>query len=218
MKTLYHFIIIIVILFCPFSMQAQKSIYTFPFENSYRLPVMHKTIKMDEISSTYQTMGNIYTTEITGFGDKYEQTSMSFISDAKVVDAVRFLEFYMEEQLITTGEDPSGEVEMSIIYYHEHYRFSFGSVIGILTMGIGTLCGVPFSTAIVDVEIEASFFDDSEIPFAKHRGVGRGKKPQSIYSTSTRKAHQRAIKKAIVDLNKDIMADPVLLEIPLTSL
>ena len=59
---------------------------------------------------------------------------MSFISDAKVVDAVRFLEFYMEEQLVTPGDESSGTVEMSIIYYHEHpYHGEPGSYIDSLS-------------------------------------------------------------------------------------
>ena len=213
MKTRYAILLsAILFIYLPDALP-QKSIYTFPFENEYRLPAMKTAINMDEISSTYQTMGNIYTTEITGFGDKYEQRSMSFISDAKVVDAVRFLEFYMEEQLISSGQDPVGELEMSIIYYHEHSRFSLGSVVGILTIGLGTLCGVPFATAIVDVEIEASLYNMADIPFASYRGVGRGKKPQSIYSFSTRRAHQRAVKKAITDLNGKIMTDQSLMSI-----
>jgi hypothetical protein len=154
-------------------------------------------------------MGNIFTTEITGFGDdKVEQTSMSFISDAKVVDAVRFLEFYMEEQLIAPGDESNGLVNMSIIYYHEYSRFSIGSVFGILTIGLGTLLGIPFATAVVDVETEASIYNEQANLVATHRGVGRGKKPQSLYSFSTRKAHQRAMKRSLEDLNTNIMADP----------
>jgi len=210
MKTLYATTVVIMFFF-PVLLSAQKSVFTFPFENSYRLPSMKTEINADEISSTYQTMGNIFTTEITGFGDdKMEQTSMSYISDVKVVDAVRFLEFYMDEQLVAPGDESHGLVNMSIIYYHEHSRMNVGSVLGILTIGLGTLLGIPFSTAIVDVETEASIYDNQNSHLVTHRGVGRGKKLQSLYSYSTRKAHQRALRNSLDDLNTNIMADPVI--------
>ena len=44
---------------------AQKSIYTFRFENNYSLPPMKAYINMEEIAGTYQTLGNLYTTVIT---------------------------------------------------------------------------------------------------------------------------------------------------------
>jgi hypothetical protein len=193
------------------AVSAQQSVYTFPFKNSYRLPAMKTKINTEDISNTYQTMGSIYTTEITGLGEEtMEQTSMSFISDAKVVDAVRFLEFYMNEQLLNPGLHKSGSVEMSIIYYHEHSRFNLGSAIGILTFGIGSLLGVPYATAVIDVEVEAEFKNEFLFHIATHRGVGRAKKMMSLYSMSTRKAHQRALRKSIADLNAKIMADPEL--------
>ena len=190
---------------------SQKSVFTFPFENAYQLPSMHTRINFEEISSTYQNYGNIYTTEITGFGENtMEQTSYSYISDAKVVDAVRFLEFYLEEQLLLPGEEPEGKVEMSIIYFNEHSRFSAGSLIGILTIGIGTLCGIPYAKNVTDVEVQASFFDLENKPRALHRGVGRGKQSMSIYATTARKANQKALRKALEDLNTKVMADPEL--------
>ena len=210
MKTLY-ITSALLLLITPVLLSGQKSVFTFPFENSYRLPSMRTEINTDEISSTYQTMGNIFTTEITGLGDNtMEQTSMSYISDVKVVDAVRFLEFYMEEHLVAPGDKSHGQVNMSIIYYHEHSRMNVGSVLGILTIGLGTLLGIPFSTVLVDVETEASFYDKQNSHLATHRGVGRGKKLQSLYSYSTRKAHQRALRHSLDDLNTRIMTDPSL--------
>lgn len=211
MKAQYHILTAFIIVITSTALIAQKSVFTFPFENSKRLPAMDSRINTVEISNTYQTMGHIYTTEITGIGDnKMEQTSMSFISDAKVLDAMRFLEYYMNEQLIAPG-DPTGDlVEMSIIYYHENNRFNIGSVLGILTLGIGTLCGIPYATAVTNVEIEASFFNEEDQLISNHRGVGRGKKQQTIYNITTRKAHQKALKEALENLNTHIMGDSIL--------
>ncbi len=215
MKTRYHISIIAILAFSTTLLYSQKSVFTFPFENSYRLPSMLSKINFEEISSTYQNYGNIYTTEITGFGDNtMEQTSYSYISDAKVVDAIRFLEFYLEEQLLLPGEEAEGKVEMSIIYFNEHSRFSVGSLIGILTIGIGTLCGVPYATNVTDVEVQASFFDLYNKATGVHRGVGRGKQAMSIYALSARKANQRALRKALDDLNSKVMDDPALASIP----
>lgn len=87
MKTLYHIFFILVLSAVPYSLFGQRSVYSFPFENSYRLPSMRTFINREDIANTYQTMGNIYTTEITGLGNEpMKQTSMTFISDARVVD------------------------------------------------------------------------------------------------------------------------------------
>lgn len=206
MKPIYHTLSVAALFFAGISLYGQKSVYTLPFENEYRLPAMQTRINSEDIANTYQTMGNIYTTEITGLGEeKMEQTSMTFISDAKVVDAIRFLEFYLEDHLIMPGEETHGMVEMSIIYYHERARFNPGAIVGILTIGLGTLCGIPFATTVIDVEVEATMFDESQRLVSDYRGVGRGKKAQTIYNFTTRKAHQKALRNALVDLNRKIM-------------
>ena len=189
---------------------AQKSIYTFPFENSYRLPPMSVYINMEEIANTYQTLGNLYTTEITGLGDEtMEQTSTTMISNVKAMDAMRFLEFYLQEQLLAQGEESNGAIEMSIIYYNSRSRFNLGSALNVLTLGIGALFGIPFSTGITDVEVEATFFDNSNQFLTVQRGVGRSKVFETLYNLnySKRVQHQKALKKALHDLNGKIMAD-----------
>jgi hypothetical protein len=210
MQKLYTFILP-GFLFISLSVTAQHSVYAFPFENAYRLNSMRAYINMEEISASYQTLGNIYSTEITGMGDEtMEQVSTTFISDVKALDAVRFLEYYLEDQLLAPGDGSAGLVELSIIYQHEHSRFNAGSLIGILTFGIGTLLGIPYATTIIDVEAEATFFNSGEILIATHRGVGRAKKLQTLYNMSTRKVHQRALKQSIEHLNNQIMSDPQL--------
>ncbi|MEA3461864.1 MAG: hypothetical protein U9R49_08295 [Bacteroidota bacterium] len=211
----YHIPAIAFFLFCTsIALLAQNSVYTFPFENSYKLPPMETFINVEEISSTYQTYGNLYTTEITGLSDEtVEQTSSTYISDVKAIDAFRFLKFYMEEELVSPGDETHGSVEMSIIYFHEKGRVNIGTAINILTLGIGTLFGIPFATSITDVEVEASFFNDNKQFIAAHRGVGRGKKWIGLYNLDTRLPHQRALKEAISELNTKIMSDPKLREL-----
>lgn len=205
---------LIIAMMTSLGVSAQKSVYTFPFTNQYRLPSMQAHINMAEISASYQTVGNIYSTEIVGMGDEtVEQTSTSFISDVQVLDALRFLEFYLEDQLIAPGDGSSGLVELSIIYHHEHGRINIGSAIGILTFGFATLLGVPYATTIIDLETEALFYDPEDYLRARHRGIGRGKKLQSLYSMSTRKAHQRALKNSLEDLNAKVMNDSSLMKV-----
>ena len=212
MKKTYYIPAILFFLICTTTLLfAQKSVYTFPFENSYKLPPMETYVNLDEISASYQTMGNLYTSETTGLADEsVEHTSSMYISDVKVTDAYRFLKFYMEEQLVAPGEDTQGSVEMSIIYYHEKNRANIGTALNILTLGIGTLLGIPFATSITDVEVEATFFNDANSVIVIHRGIGRGKKLIGLYSLSTRLPHQRAVKNALEDLNTKIIADPKL--------
>lgn len=196
------------------TIRAQKSVYAFPFDNFYRLNSMQAFINTEEISATYQTLGNIYSTEITGMGDDtMEQISTTFISDVNALDAVRLLEFYLEDQLIAPGDGSAGLVELSIIYHHEHSRFNAGSLIGILTFGFGTLLGIPYATTIIDIETEASFFDAGDYPITTHRGVGKAKKMTGLYNMSTRKAHQRALKHSLQDLNTKVMNDTLLIKV-----
>lgn len=217
----YHIPAILFFLICTTTLIfAQKSIYTFPFENSYKLPPMATFINMEEIAGTYQTLGNLYTTEITGLGDEtMEQTSTTMISDVKAMDAVRFLEFYLQEQLVLPGEASNGAIELSIIYYNSRSRANLGTAVDILTLGIGAFLGIPFATGITDVEVEATFFDENNQICNTHRGVGRAKVLETLYNTnySKRNQHQKALKKAIADLNQKIMADPQLQKLTLPA-
>lgn len=200
------------------AMLAQKSVYTFPFENSYKLPPMKTYINTEEISGTYQTMGNLYTSEVTGLGDEtVAQTSSIYVSDVKATDAFRFLKFYMEEELVTPGEGTKGSVQMSIIYYNEKYRVNIGTALNIVTLGLGTLFGIPFATSITDVEVEASFYSEADRFITTHRGVGRGKKWVGLYSLDTRLPHQRALKEALDNLNTSIMLDSNLQKLNLSA-
>jgi hypothetical protein len=210
MKTYIPILFYLIMLLSSSPLRAQKSAYTLPFENSLRLPAMETAINLEEIAATYQTVGNIYTTQITGIGEEsMEQTSVTHISDVKALDAIRFLEFYLQDELLDRGSPSGGLVEMSVIYFDEDTRWNLGSALGILTFGVAMLVGVPHSTAVVDVEVDASFYDDAQALTATHRGVGRSKRLLTIYSQSgSRKAHQKALKRALEDLNEQIMRDP----------
>jgi len=214
MKKTYYIPAILFFLICSTTLVfAQKSIYSFPFENSYKLPPMETFINADEISATYQTIGNLYTSEIIGLGDEtMEQTTSTYISDVKAMDAIRFLKFYMEDQLMAPGDETSGAVEMSIIYFNSKSRANVGTALTVLTLGLGALLGIPFSTSITDVEVEATFFDGSNQLLAAHRGLGRAKVLETLYNLNNdkRSQHQKALKRAIKDLNTKIMADPKL--------
>jgi len=213
MKNIYNHPAILILLSLSLSLSAQKSVYSFPFENSYRLPPMSVIINQDEIASTYQTLGNLYTTEITGMGEEaLEQTSTTMISDVKAVDAVRLLEFYTKEQLVTPGDETGGSVEMSVIYYNSRSRVNLGTPITILSLGLGALLGIPFSTGITEVEVQATFFDDNNQILTTQRGLGRSKVLETLYNMnySKRTQHQKAMRQALEDLNGRIMSDPAL--------
>jgi len=212
----YHIPALAFFLICTsVALLAQKSVYTFPFENSYKLPPMETYINTEEISASYQTYGNIYTTEVVGLSDEpLEQTSSTYISDVKASDAFRFLKFYMEEALVSPGDDYQGSIEMSVIYYHEKYRVNLGTALNILTLGMGTLFGIPFATSVTDVELEANFYNQNKQYVTTHRGVGRGKKWVGLYSLDTRLPHQRALKEALDEVNTSIMTDPLLVPAP----
>ena len=207
----------IVLLLSLVDASGQKSVFSFPFENPVRLPSMVAVIDRDGIAASYQTLGNIYTTEFSGPEESVvEQTSTSFISDVKAVDAVRYLEYYIHEQLLDPGdpaEGPSGTLEMSVIYFNAKSHFNLGTALGVLTFGIGTLLGIPHATLVTDVEVEAVFYDVNDRLVAVHRGVGRERQLKTIYSESERESHQRALREALEDLNARIMSDPKLVSV-----
>lgn len=207
---------------CAFTdVHGQKSVFSFPFENPVRLPSMVTVIDRDEIAASYQTLGNVFTTEITGpEAEMMEQTSTSFISDVKAVDAVRFLEYYIDEQLVTPGGpaiEPSGTLEMSVIYFNTNSHFNLGTALGVLTFGIGTLLGIPHATIVTDVEVEAAFYDPEDRLIVVHRGVGKKRGMETVYNNPLRKIHQHALTDALADLNNRIMADPRLVTAALAA-
>lgn len=214
MKKTYHIPATLFFLICTTTLVfAQKSIYSFPFDNNYKLPPLETFINADEISASYQTIGNLYTTEIIGLGDEaMEQTSSTYISDVKAMDAIRFLQFYMEDQLMTAGSETHGSVEMSVIYFNSKSRANLGTALTVLTLGIGAFFGIPFATGITDVEVEANFFDESNQLLVSHRGLGQAKVLETLYNLNNdkRAQHQKALKRALSDLNTKIMADPSL--------
>jgi len=193
----------------------QRSVFSFPFDNPVRLPSMYTVIDRGRIAASYQTLGNIYTTEVTGpEAEMMEQTSTSFISDVKAVDAVRFLEYYINQQLLIPGDpftEQSGTLEMSVIYFNANRHFNLGTGLGVLTFGIGTLLGIPHATIVTDVEVEAAFYDKDDRLVAVHRGIGKRRGMETLYNNPLRENHQKALKEALEDLNNRIMSDPKLI-------
>jgi len=214
MKNTYHIPAILFFLVTTTTLvMAQRSVYTFPFENREKLAPMSVRINTEEIAGSYQTRGDLYTSTITGVGEEpLEQTSTTMSSDVTAVDAVRFLEFYAKDQLLAPGDQRSGTVEMSIIYYQSRSRANLGTVLNVLTLGIGTFLGIPLVTGITDVEVEAIFYDDLNQILAIHRGVGRSKMPETLYNSnfSERTLNQKALRSALADLNMKIMGDQLL--------
>lgn len=213
MKNIYKHSAILILLTFSLTLSAQKSVYSFPFENNYRLRPMSVIINQDEIASTYQTLGNLYTTEISGMGEQaLEQTSTTMISDVTAVDAVRFLDFYTKDQLVAPGDEAGRTVEMSVIYYNSRSRANLGTVFTVLTLGLGALLGIPHSTGITDVEVQAIFYDDNNQILTTQRGLGRSKVLETLYNMnySRRTQHQKAMRKALDDLNGKIFSDPAL--------
>ena len=214
MKNTYHIPAILFFLITTTTLvMAQRSVYTFPFENREKLAPMTVRINTEEIAGTYQTRGDLYTSTITGVGEEpLEQTSTTMSTDVTAMDAVRFLEYYVKEQLLAPGDQPSGTVEMSIIYYQSRDRANLGTVLNVLTLGLGTFLGIPLVTGITDVEVEATFYDDLNQILAIHRGVGRSKMLETLYNSnfSERTLNQKALRSALADLNMKIMGDPLL--------
>jgi hypothetical protein len=213
MKNIYKHSAILILLTFSLTLSAQKSVYSFPFENNDRLRPMSVIINQDEIASTYQTLGNLYTTEISGMGEQaLEQTSTTMISDVTAVDAVRFLEFYTKDQLVAPGDEAGRTVEMSVIYYNSRSRANLGTLFTVLTLGLGALLGIPHSTGITDVEVQAIFYDDKNQILTTQRGLGRSKVLETLYNMnySRRTQHQKAMRKALDDLNGKIFSDPAL--------
>ncbi len=216
MKTHLPLICLCIIIAGSSELIAQKSVYEMPFKNPVRIAAMESVIDMKEIAATYQTVGNTYIMEISVPGEEVmEQTGTTHISDVKAVDAVRFLEYYMEDQLLDPSSPPAGKLEMSVVYFNEKTQMNAGTVLGVLTLGIATLLGIPHSTAVAEVEVEAVFTDESSMVYATHRGHGKGRHLQIIYSNAGfREAHQKALKQALSELNERILLDPAVMQIP----
>ena len=101
---------------------------------------------------------------------------------------------------------------MSVIYYNSRSRANLGTLFTVLTLGLGALLGIPHSTGITDVEVQAIFYDDKNQILTTQRGLGRSKVLETLYNMnySRRTQHQKAMRKALDDLNGKIFSDPAL--------
>ncbi|PID92508.1 MAG: hypothetical protein CSA96_02975 [Bacteroidetes bacterium] len=207
MKKLYPLLALAALLWAP-QLRAQKSIYDFGFENQFKLPPMKFYILKDVVSESYQTQSESLHTEITAEGEPpITQSSSAYISNPLAIDAVRMLEHYAMDHLLEKGK-AEGSAELSVIYFNRYDHQNLGTVVGYLTFGISAILGVPISTVVIDVELQAEFFDKDGHSTATYRATAQAKKRETLFnSPSDRLIHQKAIREALVHLNQEIMAD-----------
>ncbi|MFZ5940130.1 MAG: hypothetical protein ACOYXB_06115 [Bacteroidota bacterium] len=189
----------------------QQSFYAFPFENQHRLPSLEIYINMDQMAQTYQANGAVFSTEYSGPDEETAgQVSVSYRNNEQMVDAARFLENYAFEELMEYSGEKHGTVELKVTYFEDNSRMSAGSVLFFVTFGISSFVGCPIYRNVADLEVEAVFYDPEGNYLARYRGTGHAGTGQSLYRRTARKAHQKALIKAIEDLNNSIMGDPEL--------
>ncbi len=209
----HQYFILFVVLISANIVSAQKSFYTLPFTNTGRLPSLEVLINMDEMAASYQTGGEVWNTQYTDTEDETsEVVSTSYQNNEKLVDATRFLKHYLFVELLDYSEVKSGSVEMKVSYFEQNARASVGSAINILTLGFAVFFGCPTHRNVVDLEVEATFYDKNGKYISKYTGVGRASSAENLYNHTARKAHKKALANAITNLNSQIMADSRLRE------
>ncbi|MEZ5072631.1 MAG: hypothetical protein R2751_17145 [Bacteroidales bacterium] len=209
MKARPHILVLVLGAASFVSLPAQKSAYDLPFENTRKLPPLDAFINTEEMGLTYQTTTEVFTTEFSGPDQEGTlQTSRAHLNDPQALDAYRLLDRYMQDQLMESGPDSRGSVEMKITYLQQKGRISPGSILAVVTFGIGPILGVPFAAVVTDVEIQADFFDENGDHLSTYRGVGHASRPEGFYSSNEhRQCHLNALKKALTDLNARIQTD-----------
>jgi len=209
MKQLYY--ILLAVMLCSMTgirADAQKSVYSFPFENQSKLPAMEVFINRDALADTYQTYGAVLTSQYTGPDEETsEEVSTAYVNNEKIVDAMRFLEHYAFDQLLTYNTEKKGTVELKVTYYNLDTRLCAGSILSFATLGFAMFFGSATNRNFINLEVEAVFYDKNGNYLTRYTGIGHGSASESLYRHRTRKAHQKALVAALSDLNRNIMGD-----------
>lgn len=214
MKKLYHILTaFIIMLMAGNSISAQKSVYSFPFSNTEKLPALDVYINMDEMVASYQINAEIQNVQFSDPDDAgSEVISTTYVNDERLIDASRYLKYYMFDQLLEYSDEKYGSVEITVSYYNKKDRISLGTIVTVATLGFSMFFGIPAADLIIDLEVEASFFDRNGQYISRYTGLGHAWQPESLYYQSIRKTHRKALLKALTDLNSQIMADTILME------
>ena len=190
------------------SSQAQNSVFDTGIENNKKLPALEIIINEDDIAKAFLSKQIFASTE-TSNEYIYENQSAIFYEDPKINDTKNLFEKYLKRDLLTNTGDYNGSIEMKILYHEYKFDVSPGFFINVATFGITGLFGLPTERYQSNIELETNIYNLNNELIASYYISGKDNYFKNLYRKriTDRESNLRALKKAINNLNENIVVD-----------
>ena len=209
MKTTILCIILLAGLRFSMNLTAQESVFSTGIVNADKLPPMEIVISEERLVEAFSDYHELITEEYTYDGAEAGTHSTFMYRDRKISDTRKLFTRYLENDLLTPGKEPTGLIEMDLVYYNRTERFTAGSFLNVFSFGITALLGVPGKKDQTLVEVELGIFDRNGQLIKKYFAPGKKNTYHSLYARKIdeREANLEALKKALEVINEMVMTE-----------
>jgi len=136
----------------------------------------------------------------------------SFRLDEKTYDTKMLLNNYLNDIIDTQGLRKYGKIELNVIYFEQRKQGTPFLLFNFITIGMGSLMGVPSYRITTKVELSMCIYDNNERLLCCHSGIGIDKYFINIYKQKNeRESNRNAVKKALTKINTKLSEEIELL-------
>ncbi len=189
--------------------QAQNSVFTTGIVNPEKLPKLDYLISEENLAEAFSDRHEFITEEYSE--DNLESGSYStfIFRDRKINDARNLFIRYLENDLLLNQGKSHGSIEIELVYYNHKFNFTPGSVLNVLTLGVGYVLGIPSARKQTEVEIEISIRDRNQEIVGTWFGKGKNNVYEGLYyrKLNERESSLLAMKEALESVNAQIMSE-----------
>ncbi len=195
-------IILIILPVCLFS---QKSEFDLGFSHDVKLVPLNFEISEEAIAAVYYPKKTVFYGQSGDNNVSQTGQVSSYTIDEKTHDTKVLINKYFSEILIDQGSAKFGSIDFNVVYFEQRKKESPFVVFNFITMGIGSLLGVPSYRKTTKVECSICIYDINENLLCCFSGVGVDKYFCGIYyQKNERKSNRDAVKKALKDIDLQI--------------
>lgn len=195
--------------------QVQNSVFTTGIVNPEKLPKLEIILSEEKLAEAFSDRHEFISEEY--FENNLESGSYSTLifRDRKINDARNLFLRYLENDLMATGDEPPGSIEIELLYYHYKVNFTPGSVLNVLTLGAGYLLGIPSMRKQTEVEIEIRILNNNQELIGTWHGKGKKNVYEGLYyrKLDERESSLMAMKEALASVNEQIMSERKTIEL-----
>ncbi len=202
----------ILIFILPVSLFPQKSVYDLRFSNDTKLVSLNYEVSEEAIAAVYYPKWTIVSKQNSD--DNLLKTGQvaSFRLDEKTYDTKMLLNNYLNDIIDTQGLRKYGKIELNVIYFEQRKQGTPFLLFNFITIGMGSLMGVPSYRITTKVELSMCIYDNNERLLCCHSGIGIDKYFINIYKQKNeRESNRNAVKKALTKINTKLSEEIELL-------